>query len=83
MEAMLHFETFRNDGRIDTRYIGEFFEMGSVSKRAELADDINVVMRISGSITKGIEQMDIINHPEHVRNVMKTCYQLTIQPTLH
>ena len=36
-----------------------------------------------GFFAEGMEQMDIIDYPDHVRNVMQTYYQLTNQPTLH
>jgi hypothetical protein len=36
-----------------------------------------------GFFAEGMHQMDIIGYPDHVRNVMKTYYQLTNQPTLH
>jgi hypothetical protein len=32
---------------------------------------------------EGMEQMDIIGYPEHVRSVMEKYYHLTNQPTLH
>ncbi len=36
-----------------------------------------------GFFAEGMEQMDLIDYPDHVRAVMKTYYQLTNQPTLH
>jgi len=36
-----------------------------------------------GFFDEGMRQVDIIDYPDHVRNVMKTYYQLTNQPTLH
>ena len=36
-----------------------------------------------GFFAEGMEQMDIIDYPVHVRQVMQTYYQLTNQPTLH
>ena len=36
-----------------------------------------------GFFAEGMEQMDIIDYPDHVRHVMQTYYQLTNQPTLH
>lgn len=36
-----------------------------------------------GFFAEGMQQMDIIGYPQHVRTVMKTYYQLTNQPTLH
>lgn len=36
-----------------------------------------------GFFAEGMEQMDIVNYPDHVRQVMQTYYQLTNQPTLH
>lgn len=36
-----------------------------------------------GFFAEGMEQMDIIDYPQHVRSVMQTYYQLTNQPTLH
>jgi len=36
-----------------------------------------------GFFDEGMHQMDVIDYPDHVRNVMKTYYQLTNQPTLH
>ena len=37
----------------------------------------------AGFFTEGLQQMDIIGYPQHVRTVMKKYYQLTNQPTLH
>lgn len=36
-----------------------------------------------GFFAEGMEQMDIIDYPDHVRNIMQTYYQMTNQPTLH
>jgi hypothetical protein len=36
-----------------------------------------------GFFAEGMEQMEIIDYPDHVRNVMQTYYQMTNQPTLH
>ena len=36
-----------------------------------------------GFFAEGMEQMDIIDYPDHVKKVMQTYYQLTNQPTLH
>lgn len=37
----------------------------------------------AGFFAEGMEQMDIIDYPDHVRSVMQTYYRLTNQPTLH
>ena len=36
-----------------------------------------------GFFAEGMEQMDIIDYPPHVRSVMQSYFQLTNQPTLH
>lgn len=36
-----------------------------------------------GFFAEGMQQMDIIDYPDHVRNIMQTYYKLTNQPTLH
>jgi len=36
-----------------------------------------------GFFAEGMQQMDIIDYPQHVKNVMQTYYKLTNQPTLH
>jgi hypothetical protein len=35
------------------------------------------------NFTQGMQQMDNIDYPEHVRTSMQTCFQLINQPTLH
>lgn len=37
----------------------------------------------AGFFTEGMEQMDIVGYPEHVRRIMEKYYQLTNNPTLH
>jgi len=37
----------------------------------------------AGFFAEGMQQMDIIDYPQHVRSVMQTYYQLTNKPTLH
>ena len=37
----------------------------------------------AGFFAEGMEQMDIIDYPPHVRSVMQSYFQLTNQPTLH
>ena len=37
----------------------------------------------AGFFAEGMEQMDIIDYPAHVRSVMQSYFQLTNQPTLH
>lgn len=37
----------------------------------------------SGFFAEGMQQMDIIGYPKHVRQVMERFYQLTNHPTLH
>jgi len=36
-----------------------------------------------GFFAEGMQQMDIIDYPEHVKNVMQTYFKLTNHPTLH
>ena len=36
-----------------------------------------------GFFAEGIQQMDVIDYPKHVKNVMQTYFKLTNQPTLH
>ena len=36
-----------------------------------------------GFFAEGMERMDIIDYPDHVREVMQTYFQMTNQPTLH
>ena len=37
----------------------------------------------AGFFTEGMEQMDVIGYPEHVRRVMEKYFELTNNPTLH
>jgi hypothetical protein len=37
----------------------------------------------AGFFREGLQQMDIIGYPDHVRRVMEKFFQLTNNPTLH
>lgn len=37
----------------------------------------------AGFFTEGLEQMDVVGYPEHVRRIMEKYYALTNNPTLH
>ena len=37
----------------------------------------------AGFFTEGMEQMDVIGYPDHVRRVMEKYFELTYNPTLH
>lgn len=67
-----------NYGIVATRsHQPEIMEQAFAQLLIRLPDDA------AGFFTEGMEQMDIIGYPDHVRRVMEKYFELTNNPTLH